>query len=726
MSVFGDWINNGSFVCNLSTINFNNSCATVAHAISSNSSQRFHNINVRANHGVSVTSGTTELQGNLFVSTSFLTNNNLKLISNSNGTGSIDSLGAGVTFTGNVTVESMLFGTEGYRLIGSPISNATVEQWDDDFITSGFTGSDYPSYNYNNIFYYDETTPGAFDFGFENVTDISNALAPGRGYYAYIYPDFPYPMSLFPLTVDVTGTISRGSFNFAVTFTDDPGASNILSDGWNILANPYPAAIDWSKNCWTKTNVDDAFYIWDKTLNSGNGDMRSFVNGIGDATQFISSSQGFIVHTNASSPILTASEGCKSTTNPTFLRVAEPENLLIVTLSNVQSGFKDHIYIQANEQATNSFDPDKDALYLTPFSSNVPSLYSKNNDTTKYGIQTFQLDSNYVIPVFITSNNPGQHSLKFDFSSKSNLFRCVTIQDIVTGTVRDILNDTSTYYFTTNNVSEFNRFNIFFYKTFTTETTSPTCYGMEDGIITLDLLNNNSKEIKIRNSSGNIIYNNSTYSSDELIIQNLKAELYTIDILDNSILCSHYSEIITLENPEKLNAKFVPTTNPVDISQGYQTIVFNPSNNSVPHNSEWLMNGVLVSNQEILTHTFQDTGSYTIIHNLSTINCSSSDTLEIKVNKTLIENSVENLNLYLSNDFDVYSNKSTVFISSKYENKTVNISLVDLLGKSIYNEKINLSANGEYPISLNVSEGIYFLNIEENKNIESYKILILK
>jgi len=382
LSVFGDWINNGSFVCNLSTLNFNNSCASVAHAISSNSSQQFHNINVRANHGVSVTSGTTELQGNLFVSTSFLTNNNLKLISNSNGTGSIDSLGAGVTFTGNVTVERMLFGTEGYRLIGTPISNATIEQWDDDFITSGFTGSDYPSYNYNNIFYYDETTPGAFDFGFENVTDVSNALTPGRGYYAYIYPDFPYPMSLFPLTVDVTGTITRGSFNFGLTFTDDPGASNTLSDGWNILANPYPAAIDWSKNCWTKTNVDDAFYIWDKTLNSGNGDMRSFVNGIGDATQFISSSQGFIVHTNASSPILTASEGCKSTTNPTFLRVAEPENLLTITLSNVQSGFKDNIYIQANEQATNSFDPDKDALYLTPFSSNVPSLYSKNNDTT--------------------------------------------------------------------------------------------------------------------------------------------------------------------------------------------------------------------------------------------------------------------------------------------------------------------------------------------------------
>lgn len=78
------------------------------------------------------------------------------------------------------------------------------------------------------------------------------------------------------------------------TFTASAG---LIEDGWNLLNNPYCSAIDWDSPSWTKTNVDNAIYVYDRI----NDYYASYVGPIGmlpgvgtnGGTNIIASSQAF-------------------------------------------------------------------------------------------------------------------------------------------------------------------------------------------------------------------------------------------------------------------------------------------------------------------------------------------------------------------------------------------------------------------------------------------------
>lgn len=244
---------------------------------------------------------TTHVSNILYVEQNyFRTNNNLVLDSDANGSGMIAPL-VGSSVVGNVTFNRHhTAALNGYVMCGSPIRNIEVDDFNDDIITTGFPGSDYPGYAFNNIKLYDETVAGGQDDGFYGVSALTDALDPGVGTMIY--------MAAGTHQIDLYGRIEKGNHDLPVSYTDN---GTPTTDGWNLVANPYPCTIDWDSGSWTKTNLDDAIYVYD----AANQVYMTYINGVGNngGSQYIAPGQAFWVKANAASPQLRAREMVKGT-----------------------------------------------------------------------------------------------------------------------------------------------------------------------------------------------------------------------------------------------------------------------------------------------------------------------------------------------------------------------------------------------------------------------------
>ncbi|MFM7769928.1 MAG: hypothetical protein ACKO8Q_05160, partial [Bacteroidota bacterium] len=232
------------------------------------------------------------------------TNGKLVLVSNATSTGSIGPLTTG-DLIGNVTVQRRhVAGATGWFNLCAPVQNKTINDWNDDLVTTGFPGSDNPTLLFNNVQYYQEWVAGGINAGFAGVGSINESIVNGRGYFIYA--------SAGTYNIDVDGAIFKGNQTLPVSYTN---TGNPSADGRNLIANPYPSAINWDALGWTKTNMNNAVYVWNAALNQ----YASYVNGVSTygGSAIIPSSQAFYVIANAASPQLVATESVKTSTEGT-------------------------------------------------------------------------------------------------------------------------------------------------------------------------------------------------------------------------------------------------------------------------------------------------------------------------------------------------------------------------------------------------------------------------
>jgi len=154
----------------------------------------------------------------------------------------------------------------------------------------------------------------------------------------------------------------------ALTFTAGKG------EGWNLIGNPYPSAIDWDKIY--KNNIDAAAYVWDAAAGnyiSWNGTTGSLSDGIIPTMNgfFVKASPGANMSIQDSSRVHAATDFYKSKTIV--------ENLLAIKIEG--NGFTDKTYVQFQETATRGFDTQLDAWKLTG-DADAPQFYttSEGND----------------------------------------------------------------------------------------------------------------------------------------------------------------------------------------------------------------------------------------------------------------------------------------------------------------------------------------------------------
>jgi len=143
-------------------------------------------------------------------------------------------------------------------------------------------------------------------------------------------------------------------------------------DGWNLLGNPFPSALEWNSS-WTTTNTDATVYVFDGaqylTWNYNLGGFGTKTDGA------IPSTQGFWVKANGASP---------SVTIPNSERIHSAQNFYkssgsVADILHVEvggNGYSDKTLIGLCNCATDLFDSDYDAFKIMGVSA-APQLYSK-------------------------------------------------------------------------------------------------------------------------------------------------------------------------------------------------------------------------------------------------------------------------------------------------------------------------------------------------------------
>jgi hypothetical protein len=478
LNVYNDFINNGTFNAGTSTLSFL-SCGgnNQQHNIGGSTSSTFYNITLDNAAGLSLdvnTSLTNEL--NLVNGTFTNAGNTFTLVSSATNTARIAPVSASASFSGTITMQRFSpAGVTGWSLIGTPVSGATIADWtspwpSSGFPTSGFTGSTGSAGgSFISVYSYDETVPGVTDNGNVPATNITNTLNNGKGYWVYLGTGLGTTNAI---NFSTTGTPFVGSKNYGLTNTTSSGGAN--SDGWNLVANPYPSTIDWdAPTGWTRSNLYNAFYVY----NADAGAMASYINGVGTfgLTRYIPSSQGFLVKSNGSSPSLVSTEAVKSNQNPTFMRTAGPssasssETLLRMKFTKGGMSTYDEAVIRFNENADgNAFDVNYDAL---KYNSNATSSFTLGvmKYSEQYTICSFNaLESATHIPLKSRVQPNSVYNIHFDgLADLMNNFPApfftdfLVLEDLSNGTVYN-LSAGSDYTFETGATDTLKNFNIRF------------------------------------------------------------------------------------------------------------------------------------------------------------------------------------------------------------------------------------------------------------------------
>ena len=225
-----------------------------------------------------------------------------------------------------------------YHLVSVPVSSGAVSGW------------------WLDSYLYRFDAPGQAWVAMGTSTTIP--LSVDQGYMVY-YPGNEH-------TYSFSGPLLNGIVPLSVDFFEAGGYS-----GLNLVPNPYPSALDWnSASGWTKTNVSNAFWIWNPTA----GNYASFgAYGTLNATQFIPQGQAFFVKATADSPVLSVNNNARLHNSQAFFKNSDPPGLL--RFKALANGMEDEMIIVFDPSASAAYNPQQDVAKLFG-SGSAPQLFS--------------------------------------------------------------------------------------------------------------------------------------------------------------------------------------------------------------------------------------------------------------------------------------------------------------------------------------------------------------
>jgi len=378
--------------------------------------------NVDVEHFLTVVSATTVNAGT----------NLLRLLSDASATARVTTLGAGAVINGSVIVQRHMPNTaaaNSYRYLSAPVTGTTVTDWRNEIpITS--------------IFYYDETFNTSAPTLEARYRQYSNtgALTPqGRGYAAAVN-------STAAQIFDSRGTLGQGAVPVNVTAHSAGG-----NDGWNLIGNPYPSAIDWNLVT-VPVGLNNAIYITDNFNNSGQGTglkYVSYVDGVPSVEGYagiIAQGQAFWVRATAPTTV-TFQEDDKTTTAAQFFREDSVAQVVpnLLRIAMVGSGLEDQTVLRLHQPATDGFDAKYDAYKLL---NGKLSLSTMTADNLSLSINSMgSLDCDKKIPLTMVGAVKGGYQISFTgletFDANMNLYLVDALQNTSVN-IRDV----STYGFT--------------------------------------------------------------------------------------------------------------------------------------------------------------------------------------------------------------------------------------------------------------------------------------
>jgi hypothetical protein len=220
---------------------------------------------------------------------------------------------------------------------------------------------------------YDETSN---NFG-ECIYSFGTTMPPGKGYSAWTFQDDEI--------VTYSGRINSDPVTVTLQRSPDGGAP--LSQGWNLIGNPFPSAINLNTaSGWSTNNVGSAVYVWDGNLAGGQyrvtlaGGFGTNPYGISvnSPNQYISMSQGFFVQAITDGATITMNKRAQVHNDVPFRDYQEVPNLIRLKVEGAQG--TDETVIYYAQDAADSYDYHYDAAKLYG-SENAPQLYTQKQES---------------------------------------------------------------------------------------------------------------------------------------------------------------------------------------------------------------------------------------------------------------------------------------------------------------------------------------------------------
>lgn len=310
-------------------------------------------------------------------------------------------------------------GTEGWRMISSPVQGTSFNDFFSDFWIQGITGSDAPN-DTGTLFSWTESGGGIFSA----PTNMTDNLTPGQGYIVYVFEDDEYNtpgiQGGFPKVVNSNGTENSGTVNVSVSSTDDGGDGITGNEGWNMLGNPFAADVSVTAVLdaleAVDASVNENVYVWDHEADGGNGDWMTKNDG-----DLIAPFQGFFVRfssafssTNATfdKTLLEANTGTEF-----YKEVSEDAFNFELELHGEQ--YYDTYSLAFNDNGTVDLDR-YDAYKLFSLNSNSINLYSTlSNNRIQKNVLPRDLESALEIPLLFEVGD--RESLTFEWKAIENL-----------------------------------------------------------------------------------------------------------------------------------------------------------------------------------------------------------------------------------------------------------------------------------------------------------------
>ena len=306
--------------------------------------------------GTLTLSGSAQINSVIYLQSGTLNTggNSFYLKSDANGTAMINSNGGGL-LVGDITMEAYIDNTYGYHFLSSPMTNATVEQFNDDF-TLNLSGANPHVYTYD-----ESNTSSNISDGWIAAQSVLDLMTVGKGY-ACLFD------ATNGRTIDIEGQPNDGPISIPLTYTASVPIDNSVyaPQGWNFIGNPYPSSIDFNTLIASApASVENALYRWDPT-----GVYNSYVDGVASPANFntvIPAMQGFWVRTDASATLNL--DNSIRITNPnsatgTLYKTNSSSNEPLFRLELEGEGKKVETVIRFKDQASTNFDKAYDAYFM--------------------------------------------------------------------------------------------------------------------------------------------------------------------------------------------------------------------------------------------------------------------------------------------------------------------------------------------------------------------------
>lgn len=513
--------------------------------------------------GTTVTGG-LDIRGTLLLALGDFdaTGATVRLRSNVSRTGRLGPVGAAADYLGDLTVQRRVPpGVTNWRLLGSPVEGATVADWNDDFFTAGFPGSDHPPFYVDgdlwpSIRWYDETVADAdVDAGLTGVSGLTQELAPGQGY-AVWSGDALGGTSAFTVQVSGPPVIAKTPtpFGLPMSWTD---SGNPTSDGWNLVSNPLPSPIAF-EDIDLGDEVENGYYVYDPVSGSTahwDGELQEstpegVLNGV------IQSSQGFWLKAFGDDVDTFLDEQTKTVGDDGGLfggtvQDARPLRPMLRLTIQGADAWKDQAAVLLEDGAPSY--GRGDALKLDFAHPDAPRIATRSSDghdliLNRHGRPEGETE----IPVSVRVPADGAYSITVSVEGLRSL-TCLTLEDLVTG-ISVPLTDGVVHGFEMEATSEIvtDRFLLHMSAPVPFEVMPALCQGSATGQVRM-LVPEGAFGITLEDAFGNILQEVVEAPSGELVLEGLVAGNYVI-AASGGTSCGQVTAGITISEPFAMEA----------------------------------------------------------------------------------------------------------------------------------------------------------------------------